>query len=322
MFTVDAARDLTKLFDTDNPLQEIMTRTQIWATEEVILPTLVALLGYHIIANPCSDAYVKYRESYTLEQANAALANSNVYWIHSIERRYDECLRTHIRARVNHYEKAFGSGGPMPSEMSPAPTLLLTLPILRLMDSIEGWLAEDEADLLIAASWRALTMLPGPHPVVEIGSYCGRSTVVLGSVLKALCSETKVYAIDPHEGQVGALDQGISIGSPTLEKFQRNINEAGLGDVIETIQQYSYDVHWGQPISLLLIDGLHDYANVACDFFHFEPWIVAGGYIAFHDYADYYPGVKVFVHEILGSGQYRKVQCVGSMMVVQKQIVT
>lgn len=151
----------------------------------------------------------------------------------------------------------------MPSAMSPAPTLLLTLPILRLMDSIEGWLAEEEADLLIAASWRALTLRPGPHPVVEIGSYCGRSTVVLGSVLKTLGAETKVYAIDPHEGQVGALDQGLSIGSPTLEKFQRNINAAGLGEVIETIQQYSYDVHWGQPISLLLIDGLHDYANVA-----------------------------------------------------------
>jgi hypothetical protein len=50
-----------------------------------------------------------------------------------------------------------------------------------------------------------------------------------------------VYAIDPHEGQVGALDQGISVGLPTLEKFQRNINEAGLGDVIETIQQLAAD---------------------------------------------------------------------------------
>lgn len=74
--------------------------------------------------------------------------------------------------------------------------------------------------------------------------------------------------------------------------------------------------------SLLLIDGLHDYANIACDFFHFEPWIVDGGYIAFHGYADYSPGVKAFVHEILGSGQYRKVQCGGAMMIVQKQIMT
>jgi hypothetical protein len=73
---------------------------------------------------------------------------------------------------------------------------------------------------------------------------------------------------------------------------------------------------------LLLIDGLHDYANIACDFFHFEPWIVDGGYIAFHGYADYSPGVKAFVHEILGSGQYRKVQCGGAMMIVQKQIMT
>jgi hypothetical protein len=50
VFTVDAARALTKIFENDLQLQEIMRRTKIWASEEIILPTLVALLGYEIAA--------------------------------------------------------------------------------------------------------------------------------------------------------------------------------------------------------------------------------------------------------------------------------
>src|SRR6185503_14121381 len=46
VFTRDAARELTRLFDADAELQRIMEQTQIWATEEVILPTLVGLLGF------------------------------------------------------------------------------------------------------------------------------------------------------------------------------------------------------------------------------------------------------------------------------------
>lgn len=197
--------------------------------------------------------------------------------------------------------------------------LVLTLPILRLMNPIEGWLGEDEADLLIATTWKTLTELPPVHAVVEIGSYCGRSTVVLASVVKAICAQTKVYAIDPHTGKVGSQDRGLYETMPTMEKFQQNIASAGLADVVELIPKYSFEVLWDRPICLLLIDGLHDYTNVSRDFFHFEPWIVAGAYIAFHDYAGYYPGVKRFVDEILRLGHYQKIYCAQSLMVVQKR---
>ncbi len=196
--------------------------------------------------------------------------------------------------------------------------LVLTLPILRLMNSIEGCLGEDEADLLIATTWKTLTELPLLHAVVEIGSYCGRSTVVLASVVKAIYGQTKVYAIDPHTGKVGAQDRGLYDTMPTIEKFRQNIANAGLADIVELIPKYSFEVLWDQPIGLLLIDGFHDYKNVSRDFFHFERWIVLGAYIAFHDYADYYPGVKLFVDEILRSGHFQKIHCVQSMMVVQK----
>src|SRR5262249_28072885 len=152
-----------------------------------------------------------------------------------------------------------------------------------------GWLADEEADLLIGALFRAVTTLDAPHAVVEVGSYCGRSTVVLASVLQSLQSgKAKLYAVDPHDGKVGAMDQGIQQLAPTSEKFQRNIAAAGLTGLVEGIRNHSYNVQWNKPISFLFIDGLHDYPNVARDFYHFEPWLVSGSYIAFHDYAHYY----------------------------------
>ena len=91
--------------------------------------------------------------------------------------------------------------------------LLLTVPILERMRQVEGWLEDDEADLLIAVTARALAA-PGERPaVVEVGSYCGRSTVVLGSVVRAVRPEARVYAIDPHQGQVvGRVDRGGDAG--------------------------------------------------------------------------------------------------------------
>ncbi len=318
VFTADAARDLVQIFATDTQLQTIMRRTRIWATEEVILPTLVALLGYEIAANPCSYEYVRYRAPYSLSQIGVALAHPDVFWLHPIARRYDDPLRRHVRTYHDQYASLSNAGGAMTTTDRQTAPLLLTVPILTRMKQVEGWLEEDEADLLIAATTGALTGQPDKGAVVEIGSYCGRSTVVLGSVVKTLHPTGQVYAIDPHDGKVGALDQGLSVGRPTLEKFTRNIAAAGLNEIVQPIQQYSYEVVWDQPISLLLIDGLHDYANVARDFHHFERWVLPGGYIAFHDYASYYPGVQSFVNEVLATGHYRQVALVRSMIVVEK----
>jgi len=195
----------------------------------------------------------------------------------------------------------------------------LLSPILTRMRAIEGWLEDDEAEVLAAATVRALEELSAPHAIVEIGSYCGRSTVVLGSAAQAHQPDARVYAIDPHDGVVGALDQGLQSGPSTLGRFQQNVADAGLRDVVVTIQRRSFDVAWNQPVSMLFIDGLHDYANVSRDFHHFEAHVVPGGYVAFHDYAGYYPGVKTFVNELLASGGYEQVVCVRSMMLLRKR---
>lgn len=318
VFTNEAARELTTMFAADQMLQYIMGRTRIWASEEVILPSLVALLGYEVCCSPFSYDYVQYRKTYSVHQLGHAQARPDVFWIHPVPRRYDNVLRGHIRSVSGNYELGCLSEEKMEHNNDHAcDSLLLIWPILMRMKRIDGWLAEDEADLLVAATSKALTKLPAPHAVVEIGSYCGRSTVVLGSVVKTLCPESTVYAVDPHDGKVGALDIGIQTMPPTLTKLKYNLAQADLTDVVSIIPQHSWEVSWDKPISLLLIDGLHDYTNVARDFFHFESLLLPGSYVAFHDYADYYPGVKVFVDELLKNGRYQKLACASSMIILQ-----
>lgn len=319
VFTRDAMADLINLFTNDEGLRDIMSRSKIWATEEVVLPTLVALLDYQIEANPCSYDYVKYRARYSMQQLNEALNRGDVFWMHPVPRQYGDRLRNQIRTQSRQYEIANGASPcAAPAGLIVGPSLVLNVPILAQMRTVEGWLEESEADLLIAAASHALRTLPAPHSVVEVGSYCGRATVVLGGVARALSSEARIYSIDTHDGKLGALDQGLVSHGPTLEKFKRTIQRAELNDIVEIIQKRAIEVAWQQPISLLLIDGLHDYASVAQDFYHFEKWVAPEGIIAFHDYANYFPGVLAFVNELLSSGKYRKVRCVGSLMVVQK----
>jgi hypothetical protein len=317
IITEPAARDVTRLFATDTQLQQIMHKSKIWATEEVILPTAIALLGYEVTASPCSYDYVQYRVPYTLDQIEAALFRPDVFWLHPIPRRYDDPLRLRVREKLSDYRNAPGGGREVEHTFGNESGLLLTLPVLDAMKRIEGWLTEQEADLLLATTVRALSSLPADSAVVEVGSYCGRSTVVLGKVVKAFGATAKVHAFDPHDGIVGAVDQGLQHKFPTLAAFQRNMAANGLLGIVESIAKRSFEVVWRSPVGLLLIDHLHDYPNVARDFRHFEPWLVPGAYIAFHDYADYYPGVKRFVNELLSMPQYQKVRCHGSLMVLR-----
>ena len=317
VFTAAAARDLTLMFDHDQGLREILNRTRIWATEEVILPLLTALLGYEIAANPYSYDFVKYRVPYSASQVDAALNRPDVFWIHPVARRYEDSARKQIRERFDHYV----ARRPPPISPPVSSGVLLRAPILQRMSRIEGWLDQYEADALIATTSQALTSLPAGSAVVEVGSYHGRSTVVLASVLQAMGAKGPVFAIDPHDGQLGALDQKVEQHGPTLTIFQRNIAANGLSDLVVPIAQRSTDVAWDRPIGLLFIDGLHDYVNVARDFHHFEAHLLPGGYAAFHDYADYYPGVKTFVSELLESNVYELAAVAGSLVVLRKRPV-
>jgi hypothetical protein len=311
VFTVDAARELTRLFAGDPYLRSIMGRTQICATEEIILPTLVALTGLEVSNAPFSYDFVKYRAPYSSAQITAALENSRVFWLHPVARRYQHELRTFMRTRHAHY-RLEAPPQPRSGKCSPIPR---SLPVPLAMKQVEGWLEEDEASLLLAAAARSLETARD-RALVEVGSYCGRATVVLGHAVTTLGAAAKVYAIDPLDGCVGALDQGLLQLSSTSARFHHNIRQAGLADVVESIPKRSSDVTWERPIGLLLIDGLHDYVNVARDFYRFEPWLTPDSLVAFHDYAGYYPGVQAFVDDLVTRGDYEIVDQAQSLIIL------
>lgn len=189
--------------------------------------------------------------------------------------------------------------------------------ILQRMEPIEGWLSPSEASVLMAMT--AFSQIEKEaHAIVEIGSYCGRSTSVLAGALRQIHPQGKVYAIDPHEGELTVPGDQLRREAPTWERFARTIADAGLSQVVVPIRKRSYEVAWDRPIGLLFIDGLHDYASVSRDFRHFERWIVPGGYVAFDDYDIAFPGVIAFADEILAGGGYRQFLRAGKMLVIEK----
>ena len=316
VFTFNAVRDLIQLFDHNGKLKEIMSKSKIWATEEVILPTLVRLLGYEIVANPCSYDFVKYKKPHTVQDIVQAMKKADVFWVHPITRLYQDPLRRQIRDRLNQYTIEEGASALTPH--SP-PALFSALSLISQIKKIEGWLDDLEADLLITITLKACKEMLAPNHVVEIGSYHGKTTVIFGSLIKAFFPESRIFAIDPHDGKLGAMDQGLKLYPPSFERFRANVQRAGVGEHVEMIKAHSYEVPWDKPISLLFIDGLHDYPSVARDFWHFSDWLPRGAYAVFHDYSDYFPGVKTFVNELLGTGAYQIIQLVGSLMVVRKR---
>ncbi|AKJ02882.1 Glycosyltransferase [Archangium gephyra] len=317
VFTSDAARELVRLWE-DPQLQDTLRRSRIWATEEVLFPTLTALLGFPVLQNPCRYDCVRYRVHYTSAQVDAALAHPEVFWMHPVPRQFGDPLRTRLRSHHGDYARPEESLVPTEPPAAEGERLLLTWPILAEMRKVHGWLSDEEADLLIATTARALSQLPDAPAVVEVGSFCGKATLVLGRVVQALGSPARIHAIDPLDGVVGARDQGLEHHGPTRERLERTLRGAGLLEHVRLHPQRAPEVSWESPIGLLLIDGLHDYASVSQDFHHLEPWVVTGGYVAFHDYADYFPGVKLLVQEVLRSGRFRRVHCAGSLLVLRK----
>ena len=301
----------------DEQLQGILAKSAIWASEEVVLPTLVALLGHEVLANPCSYDLVQYRVRYTVAQLDAAMHRPSVFWIHPVPRSYGDPLRSQVRTHFGGYAAPL-----IPTPPNPFATqtqrLPLLLPLIRRIERIEGWLSAAEADLLAAVAVQAIGSRPGPHTMVEVGSYCGRATVVLGTVAAALSPGSVVHAIDPHDRRLGVWGERPSGVPNPAARLQAHLDAAGLGSAVDYRGCYASEVALPGPIDLLVIDHLHDYASVAADFSQFHGALAEGALVVFHDYADYFPGVVAFVDQLLSTSAYTAVQRVETLTVVRR----
>jgi hypothetical protein len=171
----------------------------------------------------------------------------------------------------------------------------------RLSLSTPGFLAENEI--------RFLGILAACTPVdgvmVEIGSFKGKSTVMLATIASSY-KLGPVVAIDPHQG-LSYQDPNSPYPSPTFDEFLSSIKSAGLDSHVEVHRAYSRDVakNWKRPIRLLWIDGDHSYEGCKEDFDLFSPYLAEGAVIAFHDTLNAFEGpIRVFVEEILRSNRF------------------
>ncbi len=177
---------------------------------------------------------------------------------------------------------------------------------------VPGFLSEDEARFLgmVAAC------TPSQGAIVEIGSFKGKSTVMLAKVAQHYgCGP--VIAIDPHNFNDPELQEYKSVpDDSTFDAFQRNLEAAGVAGIVDARRAFSKDVAatWTGSIRFLWIDGDHTYPGAKSDFDGFFPHVVPEGVVAFHDALHEYAGpIRVFVEDILRSDRFGAAGFVGSI---------
>jgi predicted O-methyltransferase YrrM len=163
------------------------------------------------------------------------------------------------------------------------------LPDQNLLKNIKGFLDEDEGRRLYEIALEAGRM----GPCLEIGSYCGKSTIYLGTA----CRETStiLFSIDHHRGseeqkpgqeyfdselfdsQTGCID--------TFKEFRKTIETADLEDTVVPMVCKSEVAArlWATPLSLVFIDGGHTYEAAFTDYNAWAGHIIPGGYLLIHD---------------------------------------
>jgi hypothetical protein len=137
---------------------------------------------------------------------------------------------------------------------------------------IGGWMTEAQAQTL----WDAAEQVPTGAAILEIGSHQGRSTVVLATAAKRAGST--VIAVDPF------VAGPMFGGAATRTRFEQNLRDAGVADVVRLIAQQSTAIRpgWDEPLAMLYIDGKHDYWTVRDDLRWVEH-LRAGAPVLVHD---------------------------------------
>ncbi|TPW16157.1 MAG: hypothetical protein FD127_310 [Acidimicrobiaceae bacterium] len=195
----------------------------------------------------------------------------------------------------------------------------------------KGFMPADEGDALYEAALEAGSRLPG-LAFLEVGSYCGRSTVWLGAAARE--RDTVLFAVDHHRGseenQAGWEHHDPSVVDPrvgrmdTLPVFRATVHDAGLEASVVAIVGQSPTVarHWCTPLSLLFIDGGHGVDPARADYEGWTPHVAVGGTLAIHDvFPDPAAGGRPPYEQIflpaLQSGRFELVGTTGSLRVMR-----
>jgi predicted O-methyltransferase YrrM len=153
--------------------------------------------------------------------------------------------------------------------------------------TVPGWFHREEVRLL----YRTVRALPHPARIAEIGSWQGRSTIVMARALRdAELERGRIFAIDPHQGSVRH-------PGDTLSAFRRNVARAGVAGCVEEMvcpsaQAARVLAERRVPLDMVFIDGDHSEEAVRADIRGFVPLLRPQGIVAFHDWLESsWPGV-------------------------------
>ncbi|NET67212.1 MAG: class I SAM-dependent methyltransferase [Moorea sp. SIO1G6] len=163
------------------------------------------------------------------------------------------------------------------------------------VETIDGFLVPGQEEFL----FNKVKSLPEDALIVEVGSYQGRSTAAMA--FACVGSNRKIYCIDPWIGQCPDLPE-----KSVFEVWKENLENYQLTPYIKSFQGYSSEImkRWGEltgekTIDFVFIDGSHEYLDVLTDFGLLLPLMKVGGWMAFHDVVETWPGCDYLWHDIV-----------------------
>jgi predicted O-methyltransferase YrrM len=171
---------------------------------------------------------------------------------------------------------------------------------LRTVRDVPGWMTDAQAARLWAAAQRA----PRDGRIVEIGSYRGRSAIVLAAAAPLRC---EVVAIDPHAGN----DRGprqwtgtVHEGEEDHRAFVANLERAGLARRVRHVRRRSQEAlgEVAGDVDVLYVDGAHAYRPASADIARWGARVRPGGTLLIHD-AFSSVGVTLAIARLLLAGR-------------------
>lgn len=203
------------------------------------------------------------------------------------------------------------------------------LEVARLAEPVPGFMPTAEGRAL----YRAALGAPLDGPFVEIGSWCGKSAVYLGSAARARGGV--LFTVDHHRGseenQPGELYHDPALVDPesglvdTLPCLRRTLRRAGLESCVIPIVGRSAAVarHWRTPLAFLFIDGGHSLEAARADYAGWASRLPAGGVLAIHDvFPDPEEGGRppfMVYSDAIASGQFEELEPTGSLRVLRRR---
>jgi predicted O-methyltransferase YrrM len=158
-----------------------------------------------------------------------------------------------------------------------------------LISATKGFIDEDEGRCLYEIALEASRR----GPCLEIGSYCGKSTVYIGSACKT--NNGILFSIDHHRGseeqQPGQAYFDPGLFDPkagrvdTFGEFRKTLERAAIEDTVVAMVCRSEVAArlWATPLSMVFIDGSHTAEAALTDYGCWSRHIIPGGYLLIHD---------------------------------------